>query len=415
MRVAEPVRVLDDAEALDAIERALHGKLRAHRLSEAFIDRHRDDSIQQGLAEYERARAQGGEIENPGAWVVKRAYLRAIDELRREERIEGGEDALTASERHQAEAISPTEVEAIGNVEIVRLRAVIGKLSTEQRQALGLYYFEERSTREAAEVLGCGQSTFRRRLDSALRVLRQRFGVAMPEPGSELAIEVGITAWLSLAGARVVPTHGLVDQLLGVADALRSAAEEFVGRGRDMVARILASGGGDGIGATASGPLGKAAGGLCAGALTACALTGVIGSGVRGVDLVGRHDQPGRPKSVHRHIFSSDSFASESKAKAPGSQPRTIKVPVSPSHRSGESGSGASASKRKREARQVKQQTDGFARAASESSGVSPPPTPVVSASSTEPASSPTQSGSSASTSASEEEAQATQQFGAFK
>jgi len=288
MKAAEEVRALHDAEALGAIERALHGKLRAHRLSEGFIDRHGQDVLQQGVAEYERAVARGGEIENPSGWIVSTAYRRAIDELRREMREEPEEwVGEMPGAINGGDLAAPTESEALANVSAEQLRRAMAKLSAQQRQALGLFYFEELPTREAAEVLGCGQTTFRRRLDSALRVLRQRFGIAVPEPGEELAIEVGLAAWLSLSGARVVPTRGSVEQLIAVGDAMRGAAGWLADRARDAATRMLASGGGEGIGAAASGPLGKAAGGVCAGALAACALTGVIGPGVGGVDLLG--------------------------------------------------------------------------------------------------------------------------------
>lgn len=287
MKAAGQARALEDAAELDVIERALHGRLRAHRLSSEFIDRHGEDVLQQGIAEYERAVSRGKRIENPAGLIVETAYWRAIDELRRELREAPGE--AIAGELGGAingDPVSPTEEEAIANVSIEQLHAAIGKLSPQQRQALGLYYFEERSTREAAAVLGCGQTTFRRRLDSALRVLRERFGIVAPEPGEELAIEVGMAAWLSLSGARVVPNRGPLDQLIATADALRGAVGGLFDRSRDAAARLLASGGGEPISAVASAPLGRA-GGVCAGALAACALTGVIGPGVGGVDLVG--------------------------------------------------------------------------------------------------------------------------------
>jgi len=416
MKTAERVRAFDDAEALGAIERALHGKLRAHRLSEGFIDRHGEDVLQQALAEYERAVADESEIDAPDRWIVFTAYRRAIDELRREmhEEPDGGlADAPGAISG--GDPATPTESEALANVSTEQLRAAMAKLSAQQRQALGLYYFEELPTREAAEALGCGQTTFRRRLDSALRVLRQRFGISVPEPGEELAIEVGLAAWLSLSGARVVPTRGLADQLLAAADALRGATEGLLGRGRDAAARVLASGGGEGIGAAASGSLGKATGGLCAGALTACALSGVIGPGVGGLDLTGGHDRARRPEPVRRHVPSSGSLAAEGRAQTLG--PESPPSETSASRRTPSGTSGSSTSKRKRDARQVREQTDGLARAASESSIAPAPSASPVSASSAEAtdATSAAPSGSSAGTSATEEEAQAKQQFGAFK
>ncbi len=297
METAKGLGAPNDAGALAAMDRALRCKLRARRLSEAFINRHAEEMVQQAIAEYEGAIARGRKVENPRGWVVSVAYRRAIDELRRELRETDGEDlANMPGTIPGEEPLSPTEEEAIGEILIAELQEVIGRLSSQQRQALGLYYFEERSTRDAAKVLGCGETTLRRRLDSALRVLRERFGIAIPEPGSELAVEIGIAASLSLAGARVVPTGGMLDRLIALGDSLRSAVAFLADRGRGTTARLFASGNWEGISVTTSAPLGKAIGGVCAGTLAACALTGAIGPGV-GVDLVGHHD-PGRAGPV---------------------------------------------------------------------------------------------------------------------
>lgn len=276
-----------DSKALEAIERGLNGKLRAYSFPRDFIERHGEDALQQGLAEYSRARARGTEIENPGGWVVETSFRRAIDVLRRERREAPPGGLEPSPPPSRADPPSPTEEEAIRHLEAERLPAAIRTLTPQQRQALGLYYFEELPTRECARALGCSEPTFRRRRDAALAVLRERFGVVVPEPGEGLAIEVGLAAWLSLSGARVVPTRGPIEQLIGAAEGLRGAAGDLLGRGREVAARLLASGGGEGIGAAASGPLGKTAAGACAGALAACALTGVIGPGVGGIDLVG--------------------------------------------------------------------------------------------------------------------------------
>jgi RNA polymerase sigma-70 factor, ECF subfamily len=364
MRPAVEVRALDDAEALGAIERALHGKLRAHRLSESFIERHGEDAVQQGLAEYERALARGSEIENPRGWIVFTAYRRAIDELRREIR-ETDEASLpgTPGAVDGGDLFSPTEEEAIDNISVERLREAIAKLSAQQRQALGLCYFEERTTREAAAVLGCGETTVRRHLKSALRVLRQRFGV-VPEPGSELAIEAGVVAWLSLSGARVVPREKLLDQLIAAGDTLRETAGGILERGRDTATRLLASGGGESIGVAAS-PLGRASG-VCAGTLAACALTGVVGPGVGGVDLVGgpANDPAHRQAARHRPSEAQGAIATPIRpaTKTPAAIP-------SPTRR----GTGSTSAERTRQATHAAGSQFGVESAAPESS-YSPPP-----------------------------------------
>lgn len=384
MGPAVEVRALDDAEALGAIERALHGKLRAHRLSESFIERHGEDVVQQGIAEYERALAQGSEIENPGGWIVSTAYRRAIDELRRELReVDEAEVPATAGLVEGGELFSPTEAEAIDNVSADQLRETIRKLSAQQRQALGLYYFEERTTREAAAALGCGETTFRRHLRSALRVLRQRFGV-VPEPGSELAIEAGLVAWTSLAGARVVPGRSFPDQLVAAIDTVRDAGGGFLERGRDVVTRLIASGGGESIGVAASSPLGRA-GGVCAGALAACALTGVVGPGVGGVDLVGdsashhAHQQATRP---HRSAPPPLKLATPIHP-TPSSSARTASSP------SQQSASSSTEDERTRRATRAASSQFGVESAASEGSYSPPAPEPTESSSSASSTSSP--------------------------
>jgi RNA polymerase sigma factor (sigma-70 family) len=378
---------LNDAEALEAIERALHGKLRAHRLSESFIERHGEDAVQQGLAEYERALARGSEIENPGGWIVSTAYRRAIDELRRELReVDKADLPATAGVVEGGDLFSPTEEEAIDNVSADQLRETIAKLSAQQRQALGLYYFEEHTTREAAAVLGCGETTFRRHLRSALRVLRQRFGV-VPEPGSELAIEAGLLAWVSLAGARVVPGRNFLDQLVALADAVRDGAGGLLERSRDVAIRLLASGGGESIGAAASSPLGRA-GGVCAGALAACALTGVVGPGVDGVDLIGgsashhAHSQAARP---HPSAPPAPKLATPTR---PAPAPRASTTSdASPQH-----ANSSTNEERTRRATRAATSQLGVESAAQESS-YSPPPEPTETSSSTSStsSSSPTQ------------------------
>jgi RNA polymerase sigma factor (sigma-70 family) len=264
------------SEQLLRIERALHGKLRASRLSETFIARHGEDAVQQGLAEYASARARGRRIEDPGAWVVSAAFQRAIDALRREVR-EADDPTVIEAALASSPAPGPTPEEVIvERAETERLHEAIAKLSPEQRQALSLYYFEERTTRQGAQALHCSEPTFRRRLNSALNVLRERFGVAVPEPGDRLAAEIGLAAWVSLAGARVVPARGFLDQLIAAADALRGAVVGAGRRARDLLSRLLASGGGESAGAVASGPLGKAVG-VCTGALAVCVAAWLVG------------------------------------------------------------------------------------------------------------------------------------------
>jgi RNA polymerase sigma factor (sigma-70 family) len=274
------------AEALREIERSLYGKLKAHRLADSFVERVGEDAVQKGWIEYLRAVREGVEVENRDAFIVQAAFRRAIDELRREARQSDGAalEGILESGRLAAPASDELAIEHLAAEE---LHQAIETLPAEERQALSLHYFEQLSDQRSAEILYCSERTFRRRLAKALGDLGRRLGVPAPEPGSELAIEIGLVAWVSLAGARVVPSGRFFDQLIAVGDSVRGAVASASDRGRETATRLLSSGASEGIGAAASGPLGKAAGGVCAGALAACALTGVIGSGVGGVDLVG--------------------------------------------------------------------------------------------------------------------------------
>jgi RNA polymerase sigma factor (sigma-70 family) len=129
-----------DADQLRAISAALPGKLRAHQVSEAFIDRHTEELVQQALAEYARACEQGQAIDNPGGWIVNTAFLRAIDQLRREEREGIAPLSIEAALEVTDGTSAPPDEEAIRHIEAEQLHRAIRKLSVPQRQALSLYY-----------------------------------------------------------------------------------------------------------------------------------------------------------------------------------------------------------------------------------------------------------------------------------
>jgi hypothetical protein len=186
----------------------------------------------------------------------------------------------------------------------------------------------------------------------------------------------------------------------------------FLGRARDLAARFLASDASEKVTVLAGGPAARA-GGACAGAVALCLVTGAVGPGVGGLDISsGGQDRARMRTGPVRHAtpmpaVTGPALASESPPPRPAPDEGARQKATT-------SGSGAHPSKTERETRQVKRQTDGFARAASESTSA-PPPAPPVSASSaseqTEVPAGPACAGSSDS----EEAAQAKQQFGAFK
>jgi hypothetical protein len=274
-------------------------------------------------------------------------------------------------------ASPPAEEAALAHLEVGQLREAIGTLASEERQALSLYYFEERSGRESARLLGCSERTFRRRLDSALEQLRRRFGIAVPGPESELAIGVGLAAWASLGGARVPAVQGPLDHLLAAVDSLRRLSSGLGGRARELVARMAAGSSGEGIAAAASGPLGKATG-ACAGALVACALTGVLGPGVGGVDLVGggHASLPPVPKKAHSSPLGGEASSASTPSPNPSPRGEPASGSTTPTHASSSLSSRALGAKQSERAIHEATSQFGVESSAPQATEAAPPPEP---------------------------------------
>ncbi len=121
MRTTESMRPMESG-ALRGMERDLRARLRAHRLSESFVERHAEDALQRGVVEYLRAREAGTEIREPAGFVLQAAFRRAIDDLRRETRtVEGVEvgalidrigDASPSAEEIAVEGMTAAELHA---------------------------------------------------------------------------------------------------------------------------------------------------------------------------------------------------------------------------------------------------------------------------------------------------------------
>ena len=258
------------ADALREIERAVRGKLRAFDLSDSFIERCLEDSIQKGLVEYLRKLDGGEVIENRNGFVVRAAFLRAIDELRREARQADG-DVVSALIESGSVAEPPSEELAIEYLQAEELREAVRQLSPEEQQVLSLHYLEEKTAEASAEVLFCSERTYRRRLKQALRKLGRMLDAPVPEPGSQLAIEIGVVTWVGLRGAKVAISQGPFEHLVRL-------AEGIVGRigGSENAERVATIAG--------SGPA-KVVGGC-----TAACLLAVGGAQLAGVG--GGPDQP---------------------------------------------------------------------------------------------------------------------------
>jgi RNA polymerase sigma factor (sigma-70 family) len=392
-----------EAGAMREIERSLRARLKAHQLSESFIERHCEEAIQRAWLDYLHAVTDGAEVGNPGAFVAKAAFCRAIDELRHESHPARGVeiDGLLASARFGARAAEDVAVERLAAEE---LHAAIETLPAEERQILTLHYFEQLSDRRASETLYCSESTFRRRRQRALKRLGLKLGLTAPEPGSELAIEIGLAAWVCLRGGSVAVGGGALGRLSSLADGARDGAGWLLERTRDLAASLTASGSGERLGALAGSQAARVFAG-CAGTAAVCVAGGVIVTGFGG----GAAQRP----AAH-HARADARSASSTRPTEPLEAPAGLA--------SGAEGAGSPSAPdtrkerrrlaREAERRQVEAEASGIARAGAEA----PAPGPGAESAAAPPGETVTvsPSGGVSPESAAEEE-QAEQQFGAFK
>ncbi|HET7444528.1 MAG TPA: sigma-70 family RNA polymerase sigma factor [Solirubrobacterales bacterium] len=284
-----------EADALREIERAIRGKLKALNLSDSFIERSIEDAVQKGLVEYLRAVERGEAVENRNGFVVRAGFCRAIDDLRREAKQADGA-VVEAIIDSGGVAEPPTDEVAIDYMQAEQLREAVGRLSPEEQQVLSLHYFEEKTAEASAAALFCSERTYRRRLKQALRKLGGMLDAPVPEPGSELAIEIGVIVWVGLRGAEVALSRGPLDQLLAAAEAVHDRLAWVADRARDLAGRSGSNGGSERIVALASSGPGKAVG-TC---LAACLLA-VGGAELVGVGVGGTSHHADRP-AASRHV-----------------------------------------------------------------------------------------------------------------
>lgn len=282
------------AGALEEIERSLRGKLKAHNLSDAFIERSLEDALQKGLMEYLRVLDRGEVVENPAGFVVRAGFCRAIDELRQEARHADGVVVDALIDSGGVPEPSTDEV-AIDYLQVRELREAVDHLSPEEQQVLRLHYFDERSDAASAKALFCSERTYRRRLEKTKKKLGELLGAPVPEPGSQLAIELGVVLWVSLRGANVALAQGPIEQVVGIVHSAQDAAAWAAGRARDLAARFGGGGGGEKLTALASSGPGRVVG-TC---VAACVLA-VGGAELAGVGQGGDH-HPAQAHRAHRH------------------------------------------------------------------------------------------------------------------
>jgi RNA polymerase sigma factor (sigma-70 family) len=356
-----------EASALAEIEGAVRGKLKAYNLSDSFIERCIEDAVQKGLVEYLRALDKGEVVENRNGFVVRAAFVRAIDELRHEARQADGAalDAIIESGGGSSEPA--TDELAIEFLQAEELRTAVHQLSPEEQQVLSLHYFEEMTAEASAEALFCSERTYRRRLKQALGKLGQMLDAPVPEPGSELAIEIGVVVWVGLRGARVVLAQGPLEQFWTLVTETLAGRAESANRNSERIVAILNS------------SPGRVAGGCLAACILAVGGAELAGVGDRG----GEHHPASRPplERIAKQPQPVQKVVTAPPVPPPGGGSSTRTAPDAESHATS---AAATAKKKEHEANEeVNTQGTGslFPEEGTASEPASPAPAPVESSS----------------------------------
>ncbi len=109
---------------------------------------------------------------NAKGWVRKIVRNKAIDWLRKQREIPMSSDMEAGEAMLFANDVATPFEKASASSEALTLRAALSELSFEQREAVWMCYFEERSLREIAEAVGCPENTIKTRLFHARKILR---------------------------------------------------------------------------------------------------------------------------------------------------------------------------------------------------------------------------------------------------
>ena len=110
-------------------------------------------------------------------WLGTLTHRRAVDYVRREEA------RRRRAEREASRAVTTPDVEEMATALVTaeRVRAALDVLPAEQRRAIQLAYFEGKTYRQVAEVLGIPEGTAKSRLRLGLR----RIAAALEAEGAE--------------------------------------------------------------------------------------------------------------------------------------------------------------------------------------------------------------------------------------
>ena len=284
------IRDEPSAEELEAARLGFRQMLRRKRFSAHFIESHCDELLARAQFEYSRAVRRGDEIRSPAGWIIHCAWRRTQNQLE----SESHEPQLISTEKAPdvIDRGAPSPEQAAIEADRARaIEAAIAKLSADQRTLIELAYFEGLSVREAGRVLRWHSSKAQRTHESALRKLREALGVTDLD---ELAVEIGLAAWVSLSATKqVLPALPGLD---AVTDVGARGAHGTWAKAHELARRVLL--GGEPSSAMAAGAGARAAGVCGAAAAAACLAGGVVGPGVSGVATIGGGQPDAPPAKV---------------------------------------------------------------------------------------------------------------------
>jgi RNA polymerase sigma-70 factor, ECF subfamily len=118
---------------------------------------------------------QSGRFDGRGnamGWIRRIVRNKAIDWLRKQRDIPmSGQPQMDECALYTSDVPTPFEM-ADRTSTACNLRMALGTLSIEQREAVWLCYYEEKSLREIADIVGCPENTVKTRLFHARKTMR---------------------------------------------------------------------------------------------------------------------------------------------------------------------------------------------------------------------------------------------------
>lgn len=129
-----------------------------------------EDLVQEALTEAHRRWDQVAGYDDPGAWVRRVLLNKSKSRFRR---LKSETKALTRVGSRRVETVLPVDTAP-------EVWQAVRTLPTKQSHAVALFYWEDRSVSEIADILDCGQETVKTHLKRGRATLAQRLGGFSP-------------------------------------------------------------------------------------------------------------------------------------------------------------------------------------------------------------------------------------------